>query len=116
MADILVGTESLATSPHTIQRLVPGHIAYEPGARIGPDNCTVYSQDVIAEVVKPLAAPTHPKRPQPSIDHIVQGQHHFANRATSATNSTILSATRRFKLDFSNDHDAIIVCQMSTTL
>ena len=114
MADILVGTESPSNVTTYDPAAGSGTLLMNLAHRIGPDNCTVYSQDMSQKSSNLLRLNLILNGLSHSIDHIVQGNT-IRDRATSATNSTILSVTRRSNSTFQTIMMQLLACQMSTS-
>lgn len=106
MADILVGTESPSNVTTYDPAAGSGTLLMNLAHRIGPDNCTVYSQDMSQKSSNLLRMNLILNGLSHSIDHIVQGNTITTPRHIGQKFDYIVS-NPPFKLDFSNDHDAI---------
>ncbi|MCA9319013.1 SAM-dependent DNA methyltransferase [Candidatus Saccharibacteria bacterium] len=106
MADILVGTESPSNVTTYDPAAGSGTLLMNLAHRIGPDNCTVYSQDMSQKSSNLLRLNLILNGLSHSIDHIVQGNTIREPRHIGDKFDYIVS-NPPFKLDFSNDHDAI---------
>lgn len=106
MADILVGTENPTNVTTYDPAAGSGTLLMNLAHRIGPDNCTVYSQDMSQKSSNLLRLNLILNGLSHSIDHIVQGNTIRDPRHISDRFDYIVS-NPPFKLDFSSDHDAI---------
>ncbi|MCA9342032.1 SAM-dependent DNA methyltransferase [Candidatus Saccharibacteria bacterium] len=106
MADILVGTENPTNVTTYDPAAGSGTLLMNLAHRIGPDNCTVYSQDMSQKSSNLLRLNLILNGLSHSIDHIVQGNTIREPRHIGDKFDYIVS-NPPFKLDFSNDHDAI---------
>lgn len=106
MADILVGTESPSNVTTYDPAAGSGTLLMNLAHRIGPDNCTVYSQDMSQKSSNLLRLNLILNGLSHSIDHIVQGNTIREPRHIGDKFDYIVS-NPPFKLDFSSDHDAI---------
>lgn len=106
MADILVGTESPSNVTTYDPAAGSGTLLMNLAHRIGPDRCTVYSQDMSQKSSNLLRLNLILNGLSHSIDHIVQGNTIREPRHIGDKFDYIVS-NPPFKLDFSNDHDAI---------
>lgn len=106
MADILVGTESPTNVTVYDPAAGSGTLLMNTAHRIGATNCTVYSQDLSQKSSNLLRLNLILNGLSHSIDHIVQGNTIREPRHIGDKFDYIVS-NPPFKLDFSNDHDAI---------
>jgi len=106
MADILVGTEDPSNVTAYDPAAGSGTLLMNIAHRIGADKCTVYSQDMSQKSSNLLRLNLILNGLSHSIDHIVQGNTIREPRHISQKFDYIVS-NPPFKLDFSNDHDAI---------
>lgn len=106
MADILVGTENPTNVTTYDPAAGSGTLLMNLAHRIGPDNCTVYSQDMSQKSSNLLRLNLILNGLSHSIDHIVQGNTIRDPRHIGDKFDYIVS-NPPFKLDFSSDHDAI---------
>jgi type I restriction enzyme M protein len=106
MADILVGTEKPSNVTTYDPAAGSGTLLMNLAHRIGSDRCTVYSQDMSQKSSNLLRLNLILNGLSHSIDHIVQGNTIKEPRHISQKFDYIVS-NPPFKLDFSNDHDAI---------
>lgn len=106
MADILVGTEAPSNVTTYDPAAGSGTLLMNLAHRIGPDRCTVYSQDMSQKSSNLLRLNLILNGLSHSIDHIVQGNTIREPRHISQKFDYIVS-NPPFKLDFSGDHDTI---------
>ncbi len=106
MADILVGTESPSNVTTYDPAAGSGTLLMNLAYRIGPDRCTVYSQDMSQKSSNLLRLNLILNGLSHSIDHIVQGNTITTPRHISQKFDYIVS-NPPFKLDFANDHSTI---------
>lgn len=106
MADILVGTEKPSNVTAYDPAAGSGTLLMNLAHRVGSDRCTVYSQDMSQKSSNLLRLNLILNGLSHSIDHVVQGNTITAPRHISQKFDYVVS-NPPFKLDFSNDHDAI---------
>lgn len=106
MADILVGTDTPSNVTAYDPAAGSGTLLMNLAYRVGPDRCTVYSQDMSQKSSNLLRLNLILNGLSHSIDHIVQGNTITTPRHIGDKFDYIVS-NPPFKLDFSNDHSAI---------
>lgn len=106
MADILVGSDTPSNVTAYDPAAGSGTLLMNLAHRIGADRCTVYSQDMSQKSSNLLRMNLILNGLSHSIDHIVQGNTITTPRHIGQKFDYIVS-NPPFKLDFSNDHDAI---------
>lgn len=107
MAEILIGDDKLTNVTAFDPSAGSGTLLMNIAHKIGPDKCTIYSQDISQKSSNLLRLNLILNNLSHSIDHIVQGNT-ITEPKHIAQKFDFIVSNPPFKLDFSDDYDKIL--------